>query len=407
MPTNVNANTEEIIPSTFKYTATMKFLLGQDVYDINAYSVKSIVVDSDYENNNMPLVFVTASISRKIIDLMVQNQDTGIIILDVKRCVNNSDMPDLFTDYVVDKFIYFISNDINKNDEQDYEGQNEGREDLFKIITIGLLSLDHVNKNKKVVNGVMTGKLSSMMYYLTKHLPVVIEPPTSNVSLNRVFVPPVNSTAKALEYLNSVKVFYDTSYRFFIDFDCSYLLSSKGRAVPRKGEHICNVLITLKSSYDENSKIQGMIIDEIQSTYKIDIDSIDCELADYHISDKSYSKVVATGTSGSSNNIQIESRSESSPINAKTRAIRIKNDNTGILNNMKSDIESSEIQLLVQKTDIDSSVLTMNKEYTIKADEVYKSSIYNGRYMLIRKREVLIREDDNFTMNTMLLFRKV
>jgi hypothetical protein len=74
---------------------------------------------------------------------------------------------------------------------------------------------------------------------------------------------------------------------------------------------------------------------------------------------------------------------------------------------MVSYLNTSAIQLLVQKVDIDSSKFTINKEYIIKADDAYNTELYNGRYILVRKRELYVREDDNFTMNVMLLFRKV
>ena len=70
-------------------------------------------------------------------------------------------------------------------------------------------------------------------------------------------------------------------------------------------------------------------------------------------------------------------------------------------------MDNSSIQLLIQKNDIDSEVLTINKEYTIKADETYNTDRYNGKYILVRKRELYIREDETFTMCVMLLFEKV
>ena len=398
---------DEYVPNIYKYTITLKFIIGDEVYDVDAYSVKSAVIDSNYKEMNMPLIFVTASIDRKIIDLMVQNQDTGTVIFDMKRCVTNSDMPDLYEDYIVDEFIYFISDDINKNDEQDFEGPNEDRTDLFRLTTFGLLCLDHVNKNKRELNGVLTGKLSSIMYYMTSHLSaLVMEPPSTNKMMKNMYLPPTNSTAKALEYLNSLQVFYNTPYRFFIDFDCAYLLSSSGNAVPRKGETINDVLINLINSYKKASKAQGMIIDEAKSMYRLDVSAIDVELADYHVSDKSYSKIVGTDTMGTSTNTML-SRTDGSVVTSKTKAIRIANENSGLLSNMKASLDTAAVQMLVQKTDIDASVLTMNKKYTIKADDVYRSSDYNGTWLLIRKRELYIREDNNFTMSTMLLFEKI
>lgn len=410
MASNNNSMQETYQPNinVYKYAVEMRYVLNQeDITYLDPMNIKSVAIDSDYKNANMPMIFVTLSINKRLIDKMVKNQDTGTVLLNIKRCTVNSDMPDLYIDYINDKFIYFISEDINKNDSADYEGANEDREDIYKLTTIGLLSLDHVNKNKKVMNGVVNGKLSSIMYYLTSHLPIVIEPPTNNVTLTNQFLPPLNSVAKALKYINSINVFYSTPYRFFIDFGVSYLLSSSGAAVKQKGEAISTVLLVLKNSYDEGSKIQGMITSEEQSMYQIEIDAQDCELADNHISDKSYTKVSATSTSGSKVDASLSNKPEESSIVSKTRAVRVSNDNTGLVDNMISSLDNSAIQLLVQKTAIDSSVLTMNKEYFVKADEVYGSEKYNGRYILTRKRELYVREDEDFSMDVMLLLEKI
>lgn len=391
----------------YRYSATAKFVLNEDSYDIDTFDIKSIVIDNDYDKNNMPLVYITASINRKVIDLMVQNQDSGKIILNIKRCVINSDMPDLYEDYILNDFVYFISNDINKNDEQDFEGENEGREDLFKLTTIGLMCIDHINKNKRVVNGIISGKLSSIMYYLVNHMKIVIEPPTTNKMMKQMILPPIYSVSKSLEYVNSLQTFYNTGYRYYTDFDCSYLISRSGKAVPKKGESITKVMITLKSSYDERSKIQGMLIDDTSSMYQLEIDAIDCDLSDTYLSDKSYTKIKSTNTSGESNSAELSDNIVGNVVSKKNKHIRVLNDNDMILDNIKSKLDTSAVQLVVQKTDIDSSVLTINKEYSIKADEVYKTDAYDGRYLVIRKRELLIREDDNFRMATMLLMEKL
>ena len=116
--------------------------------------------------------------------------------------------------------------------------------------------------------------------------------------------------------------------------------------------------------------------------------------------------ISATNTSGVRSSIDI-SASTGSIINTKTKTVRILNDNDGLLQNMISSIDNSAIQLLVQKTDIDSAVFTINKEYLIRAEHAYNTERYNGRYILSRKRELFIRDDDTFTANVMLLFKKV
>ena len=393
--------------NVYKYTAEMKLLAEESTYYVDNINIRSIVIDSDYKNMNMPMVFLTLSIDRRLIDIMIKNQNVASVVFNIKRCVTNSDMPDLFTDYINDEFIYFVANDINKNDEYDYGGNNEDREDLFKIISIGVLSLKHINKNKRLMNGIFSGSLSSMMHYITEDLDILIEPPVNNDMLENLVIPPMNSVAKYLEYLNSVKVFYDTQYRFFIRFDCAYLISSSGDGIEEEKESINNVIITIKNSYDESSKIQGMITNETQSVYEIQADAQDCELSDNYLNEKSYSKLSYTNTSGNNSNVKLKSITENSIINEKIRSLRISNENDGIINNIVSSMDNSSIQLLIQKNDIDSEVLTINKEYTIKADETYNTDRYNGKYILVRKRELYIREDETFTMCVMLLFEKV
>lgn len=394
--------------SIYKYTASLKYILNSETNEIGEYSIKSIAIDNDYKNMNMPMIFMTVAIDKKLLDKIIQNQETGIFIFNMKKFVGNStDSADLLEDFINDKFIYFIEEDINKNDTLDYAESNEGRTDIFKIVTLGLLSQSCVNNNKKSINGVVTGKLSSIMYYMTSHLKkILIEPPAENKQLRDVMLPALNSTAKALEYLNTLSVFYPTKYRFFIDFDCAYLISSSGVAVEKEGENITSVFLEINNTHKMKSKYQGVIADEAANMYKLECDAIDCELSDNHVSDKSYSRLSATTTSGDTVITNTIDKDPDSTVVAKTRSIRISNDNDGIIDNMISSIDTSAVQLLVQKTNIDSSMITLNKKYIVKADDVYDEK-YNGVYILTRKRELYVREDDNFVLNTMLLFEKI
>lgn len=401
------AETYQPNTNVYKYNIYAKYVLDDNDYNIENINIKSIAIDSDYKKNHMPMIFATMSLDKNLIDMMVQNQDHGYIVLTIQRAIANSDMPDLYVDYISDKFIYFIAEDKNKNTEMDYAESNKDRADIFKVISIGMLSMDHVNKNKKSINGVVNGKFSSVLYYITSHLKILIEQPNENIMISNRFLPPMNSTSKMIEYLNSLNTLYSTKYRFFIDFDCAYLISSSGKKIEKDGEDISTIYFVLRQTYDEASKLQGMLIDEEQKLYQIECDSIDCELADNHVMDKSFSKISATNTSGTNTVSKLSSVSNDSVITPKTKSIRISNDNTGLLENMIAASDSEAIQLLIQKTDIDSSVLTINKEYLVNAEDVYGHKDYNGKYILTRKRELYIREDDSFIMNTMILLEKI
>lgn len=381
----------------YLYSADITFILDGESYHIETSKITSIIVDHDYVNNNMPMIFINATIQTQILDLMLENQNTGKIIFTLQRAIANSDMPGLFTDYIKDEFIYFTTDTSS-------EKMDEGK--TYKQTTVGLLSLQCINKNKKLINGVVNGNLSSLMYYVTSHMPVVIEQPRNNKELENFILPPMNSTSKMLAYINSLNVFYDTPYRFYIDFDCAYLLSSSGKAVKKDGEKISTIFLNFKEDYEMMTKTKGMYRNEEKSMLEIIIDEDDYEISDDHFLEKSYSKVTAANASGkvSSKHINV---STDSNIVEKTRSIRIMNDNDGLLDNIIAKANQSTIKIMCQKEYIDSSDLTLNKEYIVKMDEIYNYEDYNGRYLLARKRDIYIRTDDQFTSSTMLILDKV
>ena len=383
----------------YLYKANIRYVLNNETIEIDPLNIKSILIDYDYSALNMPMIFVTLNISQELLDVMIENQNAGTILFDMNRSVGNSDVPDLFTRYISDEFLYFVT-----------EGDNDKLDETQThqvTTTIGLLSLNCINNNKKSVSGVVSCNQITMLYYLLSHMPVVIEPPRSNKVIENMILPPVNSIAKMLQYLNSVNTFYTTPYRFFIDFDCTYLLSSSGKAVLKNTDTINTILFVLKNEYDDDGKTIGMKIDSSKSIYEIFIDEDDYEISDDHISEKSFSKVLAANASGEVFKKDIYTSEESILVNTKYKSIRLMNDNNTLLDNFTSSIKSSSIQFLIEREYIDSSVITPNKEYIIRGDEVYNSEVYDGRYLLTRKRDVFVRDSDTFISSTMMMLSKV
>ena len=401
----MTSTSHEPVGTIYRYSVDLKYLLDDKVYDIESTSVKTVSIDKDYTNNNMPMIFITLGIYKSLANKMLLNQDRGLFILDIKRCVYNSGNPDLFTNYISDEFIYFIAGDIDTDTSVEYK---EDQPDDDTVVTLGLLSLEHVNKNKKPINGILRGKLSSIMYYLTSSLPILIEPPKRNIMMEDLIIPPINSVSKSLEYLNSIQVFYDTPYRFFIDFDKAYLISSSGKSIKAKNDSIGTIIINIYHWEDDpESKIQGMNTNKSQSVHQINFSTSDCEISDNSLPEKLFRNINATNASGNNISGKLSHISSKSPIVNKSRTIRVGNDNNGLLNQMIHSIDSSSVQMVIQKTDIDTEVFTINKEYYIEAESAYNTDAYNGRYILVRKRELYVRDDETFTMNTMLSFKKV
>lgn len=404
-------NNSPVTDNIYKYQANGYYVLGQEKYRIDYTNIKSIVIDHDFDNNNMPLIYVIMNLSSKIIDMIIRNKEQGVFILNIQKCIDNSDMPDLWTDYINDTFLYFLTEDINKTDSRDYENANEGREDVYKEITVGMLSQKLVNNNKKTVNGILkcNNMASAVAYVIGKNRPIVMEPFEYNQALNSVFLPPKNSVAKSIEYLNALRTFYNTQYRYYMDFDVSYLLSSRGKAVPRKGDKINTVMVILRNDYNSASKLQGMSIDETNLYYKVEIPGTNAEIADYRDKSKKYVKLRYTDTSGDNDEFVIKEKQAGDNYASKTSHVRAPNDNVNLLTNAE---KFSRLYIAVNKTDLDCSVFTPNKRYSINTDEVYIGCDYSGDYLLRRKRELYYKStettsDSKLTLSTMLYFEKV
>lgn len=395
----------------YKYHAKGYYVLGQDKYPIEYSNFRSIVIDHDYTENNMPIMYAIMNLSTKVIDLIVKNKETGVFILNIQKSQDYSDNSELWVDYINDTFVYMIADDINKTDSRDYENANEGREDIYKEITVGLLSQNLINNNKKVVNGILNcNSMTSAIYYALGNRPIVLEPLQNNSPLKNVFLPPVNSVAKSIRYLNNLRVFYNTPYRYYMDYDMSYLLSSSGKAVPSKGSKVNSVMLTLRNDYDMASRVQGMTIDVKNGYYALNVGGGNVEVADYREKSKSYSKVKYTQTNGTSSSIDVYTPGANNNFVSKTVNVRAPNDNTGLIENNQ---KASMLYMAINKNDLDTSIFTPNKEYIINAGEVYKDCPeYTGNYILQRKRELYFKSSeetssDKLVLSLMLFFEKV
>lgn len=402
MPNQSTSNTNNI----YKYSASMTLAFDEnEVIKLNSLYIKGIVIDYNYDINNFPLLYVTLSMPYNIKEKLVANQSTGTIIFTIKKYISNGDFPGLLMDYIEDKFVYFMPNSASDTYEA-YKIENpEGSEDITKVYTIGLISLNHINKSKKNVNGVVKkGTKSSIIYNILKDHNFLMEPLQYNSVMKSMILPPMGSIASTLKYFNDLEVFYDTPYRFFIDFDITYLLSSSGKLIPKKGATLNNVIINIRDVFDE-ANMEGMITSQELGAYVINTSASFCSIVDSSINDKGYNKIYASTTSGKGEGVTISDVSKTE-ISEKTSSIRLPNGNSNLLKNIEGKNKLNIISLSIDISKIDTSVITMDKIYTINADDTYGTQ-YTGNYLLSRKQEVYTPEGNGLALNISMLFKKI
>ena len=391
----------------YRYKIKLQYLntANNTATDIKNECLKSLIIDHNYDVNCMPVLFANVKLDKALVDDMIKNMDSNLLIMNITKYDNTTDFK-LEALCFREKFIYFFPDDVNKMDPADYNDETNAtmKGDTYRELTIGLLCLKHVNNNK--VKCELTAKKITMyniVKYLTSHINnMVIEPFTYNEIFEQFNLKPQDSVNKALEYLNNYRVFYSSPYRYYQDFSFAYILSSSGRATERKDELYSSVVIQIRDIDEDDANNTGVITNKSTGTYELYVNYANTQVYDNTIMNKSRNKVLGITTSGSSSATLKNNASYST---TKIRSIRLNNDNIHMLDNMKYKDNTENFLVYFSKNDLDTELLTLNKRISIRNIDRYQE--FNGEYLLYRKREIYLREDESFVLNSMINLKRI
>lgn len=254
---------------------------------IDPSSILFLVMENDYENSRMPTLFCKLNMDKSDIDKIVQNAKTAEIDLIIYKEEKSSDPaidqtahPKLITQYS-GTMSYFIKKDINYNKEIDYgvDGENPDEEvtgqkkKVNESFSIGLMFKNCIEYNKQTNNMTImnTTPFNAILYFM-QGMPLLIEPFTYNEEIKQLIVPPQETLYDVIEFFNNQKVFYDTPYRFYMDPDCIYLMSSSGKPLKKKGETYDTVVFNIQATTTKQAHQPGLLELPDQSCYYIDLD---------------------------------------------------------------------------------------------------------------------------------------
>lgn len=399
---------DKITACEYKYKVDLTYLnLSNNVSrKIDTELVKNIVIDHNYNVNNMPIIYVSLALDKDLIDDMIINEKNAVIIFGLYKY-------DIIPDNALEiecfkkKFTYFLPKKLNPNNDIDYNEINEEEtlESTHVQVSLGLMCVDHINDNKKSFNNTIKNTtMYDYVKYITSHIKnLIIEPFNYNEKFNQLIVPITNSVSSTLSYLNDFRVFYNSPYRYYLDFNYAYIISSNGYAITRNDELIDTIIIDIRDIFDEDAYDPGMVVNNTKSFYKIPVSYQNANVYDNQIISKS--KTVLEGYT-STDTIQKTLSKQDLYGTEKIDSIRMNNENIHMIDNIHFQYELDNVFISVVKTGLDTDVFSINKRYMINNINRYKE--HNGTYILTRKREVYMREDtENFILSTVLNFNKV
>lgn len=385
----------------YNYGITAEWRFEGKVVPLDPANIKSLIIDRDFEKTNMPIIFLELAITKSMLDNFIVNKSNATIRLTIQKFDN---VTNFRQNYISSEFVYFMTDDVNYNATLDYMTDNKSVDTLYVTSVLGLMHLDLINKNKTSINTVYRGATSmDILAYSLRSTPLVIEQVKSK-SWEEIIIPPLGSLSELVAYMNYRNVLYDTPYRYFMDFDRTYLLSSSGKAINIKGQKINTVMMTVMEPLSLAVKAQGSDVDTEYNVYKIMIDANEHKVYKDNVSDKSYTKITGVSASGQTKTVSINSGKNVSFSN-KTKYVRVPGENLGLIDNMKYSAEISTTLVSITKSNIDNSIMTLEKIYMLKN---FKQNAYlDGQYLLSRKREIYIKTNNYFNCETVLDFRKI
>ena len=384
------------IIAAYNYTVKASLVLEDGTEDLITETIRDVLVSYEYMIKRMPTIYIGINLNTKMYNKLVENKETAVIHLVINKYNKNSNTI-LEKPYIVDDFIYDMTRDPSYNTamvEKIFENSDDTGHS-YKTGYIALLKIESLNDNKKqIINGIVQNtNLSSLIYTFTKHMNMVIEPIKNNITISQLVLPPIESVSKFLEYIDLNYGIYSSGYRYFRDFNKTYLLSCDGKPVKDGTNTINTIIIKIADNVDAEGKINSTQIGIDNDSYVITIDSSDTSIDINTIKEKRYNKIIGVTTDGkvSQHNLNIPKNKLSTE---KVQIQRVNNENTRSISAKRKLIERSNVILNIVKTEIDSSMITPNKEYIVK--NVKENRKYDGKYLLLYKKEILLKQEGIF-----------
>lgn len=282
------------------FTIKGELIYGDQLLHLHPANFVNLIRISDYHNRIMPIILTRLQIDKNLLDYIIKHAETCQIKLTITKFMLSDDRLRSSPHEVMidDVFQVSVGTDVNYNKELDYVEAKMSEfpiQDKFKETYLGLISKSCLDANKLVANEVIKDSMIQdvVLSYLLGggNLHPLVEPFDHNEKLEQTIVPPTDSLYSAIEYFNSIRVFYNTKFILFFDEPyVTYLISKSGRGVEMKDEKHNTVILSMRSSTESKNMAIGMSNDGFTEAYQADISVLDS----YYQIDKDTPKILST-----------------------------------------------------------------------------------------------------------------
>ena len=390
--------------SSYDYECELSFNLNGKPSNILKECIKYIVVQYDYKNRIMPLIFINVALSAQLYNIMVPNQGIGKMYLKLYN-YSQKNTSSVQKTCIYDEFDYYMSDDPNSYKKLDTTAK-QGSNVPYRVCTIGLIKSELTKLNQKIFEGVYKDtNTMSLIQSATSHMKMIIEPFENNMNVETLNCPTIGSVGQFISYINSHYNFYNGSYIYFMDFAKTYLRSNNGKYIDAKDGEFPYVAFDIRDMTEYQSKLPGMVVDDKQKAYIIYVDGNDAHINMDRAIPQMQNSVLSVNTTGDTKLNVVDTSAITNVKPNEDSANIVKSDDPNASKALSSMIESEAGALYIRKVDMDNSIFTPSKQYLLANYE--DNPKYCGVYYMISKNELYFRTGNNLKSQIILGLGKV
>ena len=381
--------------SAYKYNINASLIIDDQSIEFNPNYIKYILIDSEYEEKYMPVIYISLSVTNSIYKKLVANEKNGKIFLNITR-YNQYSQNKLYRTYIKDQFSYVVSGN-NPSYTEDLSSSSNS-DNTYSVITIALINMTIMNKIRTPMNGVFS-KIDqyTLIMKALEGLNCVVCPPKYNPFYDTIMIPPLTSKQKILYYLCELNPFYDTNYMFFVDFDRAYLLDFSGDYCNANDGQKPTVLFDIDTVTSASSYFEGM--EERESDYYINVNPANTNIGLNKKTDKIANQLIFIDDDGAIEKVDIDVNSAAD--DSVVKQIFTRGEHAKLYMNI---MNSSSTEIELAKEGLDGRVISPNKQYLIRNA---KDPSVNGKYTLMYKKEVIKNNSGTFNESLAIGLRKI
>lgn len=360
---------------------------------IPSENIVYVLVESNYDNDVLPIIYISLSVDSNMYTKIIKYKSLAKFYLNIKK-INKNSISSISKNAISGSFSY-IPSTTNPNYTEDLSNATSG--DSYKRIMLGLVSIELTNTLRKsfnnIYNNINTDNLISLALEGTNY---IAEKITYNTHYNSILVPPLTSRYRLLEFIFNSDPFYDTKFRYFMDFERSYLLSKSGNSVDSGDGQLSSIIVDIRSITENEAYYDG--IEVKNDAYYVYINPVNSNVTLEQGIEKVANQIVAVDE----DKIEIVDLDINKTEGSDTKQMFIRTDNVSVY---KNELETNTIIVEIVKQHIDGSIFTPNKCISINNYGEY--SKYNGKYIMIYKREFYKCVAGEFVMSCNVGLRRI